>query len=53
MIIFVACQESNKPANKSLNRYFILQNIHMMCPRVKNNPNYHDDCIIMTIFDLC
>ena len=25
MIVFAACHESNKPANKSLNRYFILQ----------------------------
>ena len=25
MIVFVACQESNKPVNTSLNTYFIIQ----------------------------
>ena len=53
MIVFVACQESNKPVNTSKYIFYFTKDIHMMCPKVKNNPNHYDDRIIMTIFDVC
>ena len=56
MIVSVACQERNKPVNKSLNTFifYFSKDNHMMCPKVKNIPIYYHDYIIMTIlFDVC
>ena len=56
MIVSVACQEPNKPVNKSLNTFifYFSKDNHMMCPKVKNISIYYHDYIIMTIlFDVC
>ena len=37
MIVFVAGQESNKPGNKSLNTYFIIQRHPHDVSQSKNN----------------